>query len=284
MQNEAGNQGIYQNGFVNFTEYFATEKDVWIRNIGNTQISLEFDAGNGNKIGECIPRVGDPTNLSQRVPWDAIKNSPQFRNLVNRSPRIMILMLPEQAMEFFRQKATRNGRFIKDTATNEKVPDVRAMMEDAEKRRKKKLTPPPKETTSARDLQSQEPAVRNFDKPASAQELDAIERGHGPGQAANLGQGDVRIDDIVNGRVMYLCNQVSYELSPEQRMPAKELLEELDDIRDQLTMDDFNHVMSFGGWPTVKSWARAGAAELASREQNYEEPGGEAETAAPVTA
>lgn len=280
---DEGNQGIYQNGFVNFTEYFKEEKDVWVRNIGNTQISLEFDAGNGNKIGECLPRVGDPTNLSQRVPWDAIKNSPQFRNMVNRSPRIMVLMLPDQAMEFFRKKAERNGRFIKDTASGQKIPDVRGMMEEAEQRRKKKLTPPPKETTSARDLQSQEPAVRNFDKPATAQELDAIERGVGPGMAANLGpDGNVRIDDVVNGRVMYLCNQVSYELPPEARMPAKELLEELDDIRDQLTMEDYNHIMSFGGWPTVKAWARQGAADLAAREQSYEEA--EAEASASVTA
>jgi hypothetical protein len=64
-------------------------------------------------------------------------------------------------------------------------------------------------------------------------------------------------------------------------MPAKELLEELESMRDRMSMEDANHVMSFGGWPTVKNWARELSREIAAREMDYtEEPAGAAEATA----
>lgn len=270
MEQGKSNHGIYDNGFVNFTEFFKEEKDVWIRNIGNTNISLEFDAGNGNKIGECIPVVGDPINLSQRVPWDAIKNSAQFRNMVNRSPRILLILLSDQAMKFYRLKAERNNQFM--SGPNGKIPDVAKAMEHADQRRKHKLSPPPKDRESLAGMeQQQQQHGQNFAPPESVQELNAIERGQGPGRPANLGDQDVRVDEIVNPRVLHLCQQVSYELPPESRMPARELLEELDSIRDTLSLEDVNHIMSYGGWPTVKNWARELAKEIADKDMNYDE-------------
>lgn len=258
------------NGFVNFTEFFREEKDVWVQNIGRNLISLEFDSGNGNKIGKLIPRVSDPINLSREVPWDAIKNSADFRKQVMRNPKIMKLLTAQEAEEWFARKAASNKKHVIDQSTGQKIPDVGWAMADAERRINKQINPvenpDPIVTTDGRQMTVD--GLHNGPRgTASSRELDDIERGVGPGAAANIGKdGHLELREVVNPRVLHLCQQVSYELSPAERMPARELLDELQSMEDHLTLEDVNHIQSFGTYKPVKAWARQQATRIASEQ------------------
>lgn len=257
------------NGFVNFTEYFREEKDVWVQNIGRTLISLEFDTGNGNKIGRCIPLIADPINLSREVPWDAIKNSADFRKMVMRQPRILRLLTSEEAEAFFAQRAAKKNMYIVDQATGDKIPDAGWAMADAERRINKQLSPVEDGsqivTTDGRAM-TVDSLHKGPQGTASGRELDAIERGEGPGAPANVGkQGMIEIREMVNPRVLHLCQQVSMELAPEERMGARELLDELEALEPQLSIEDANHIQSFGTYKPIKRWARDLAGRLASQ-------------------
>ena len=71
---------------VNWTEYFREEKDIFVQNIANAQISLSFETSPGHIQGFLVPHTRDPFNLTQHIPFEAIKKSADFRRMLNRRP------------------------------------------------------------------------------------------------------------------------------------------------------------------------------------------------------
>lgn len=73
----------------------------------------------------------------------------------------------------------------------------------------------------------------------------------------------VSVEDAVNPRLHHLCAQVQPMLKPEQRMPVNELMAEVLDLEESLTLDDLTYLQSQGYYPTVKKWAETKYAEVA---------------------
>ena len=232
-------------GMIDFTEYFREEKDVWVRNIGDEQISLEFDTGNGNKIPKCIQLTGDPENLTLEVPWDAIKNSHDFRIILRRAPPALVVMTYDQVEAHFRQKAERRGITIEEAVAQ------------AEARRQRDRAPPDRLGATVDEISGR-------GRTETQREFEELQQGGtGSGSSANLGKhGVVQIRDVVHPRVLHLCNQVTTDVDPQDRMPAREMLDELEAIRGRLKLEDANHIMSFGFHTTVKKFGQALAAEV----------------------
>lgn len=229
----------------NFTEFFKEERDVWVKTLISGQVSIEFEVNSGHNIGICIPYTGDPFCLTDRVPFEAIKRSTQLRTLCGprRSPRTgevkppaLALLTAEQAYELRAQKASRKGLWLKDHLGNfitdddgHKVPDVDAvdMLVNTAALPPQVIVTPPDE-----DMGEKKPLV-------------------------------MRIADVVNPRVMYLCAQVGDHLAENERITADALLIELEAIEQDLKVKDFEYIRNNGFFKTIKAWAdeRVGAAQ-----------------------
>jgi hypothetical protein len=200
----------------NWTEFFKEERDVFVQNVANAQVSIEFETAPGHAEGFLFKQTRDPVNLTQHIPFAAIKGSIQFRKMINRNPPVLTLLTEAEYNTWYERKAARSG------STPEEV-IAKAAEERKALAEKPKLTP-----TSLPDSDDQGSAAPP--EPVSEEE-------------------------VINPRVLHLMTQVSMELQPAERMPAKELLQQLQDMEDALTIDDLEYVRSRGTYQIVKKWA-----------------------------
>ena len=91
-----------------FTDYFKEERDVYVQNLSNTQISLGFGVA-PNVSSALIPETRKPYNLSQYVPFKDLKNSVDLRKMLNRKPATLILLEEEEYMDFYENLAAKKG-------------------------------------------------------------------------------------------------------------------------------------------------------------------------------
>jgi len=246
----------------NFTEYFREERDVYVQNISNAQLSLEFNMGEGRVEGFTIPSIRDPINLTQHIPFIAIKNSMDFRKLLSRRPPVLNLLSQEEYEAYYAKRAKARGMVTADGD-----PDVDAAIDMAEEKRRR---------TSDKTLRENV----TDEKPAPIHEV--IEKGTGPGGAARFGERQrvapselVSEDEVISPRVLHLCNQVKAELEENQRMPATDLLEALQEIPN-LKIDDYEHIRAHGYYKTVKKWAKMEMGRLVQEQEEAEEQAAEA--------
>jgi hypothetical protein len=102
--------GSYQ---TNWTNFFAQDKDVYVQNLGSTNIQLEFRGPNGN-IYVLIPKTRKPLNLTQHVPFDMLASNPDFRKVINRNPPILRLMTEEEFIQYYEDIATQYGTSVEE--------------------------------------------------------------------------------------------------------------------------------------------------------------------------
>jgi hypothetical protein len=93
----------------NFTDYFREEKDIWIQNISSNQVTCQFEISTGNYQSVLIQKSRDPINLTQQIPFQIIKNSPDFRKLANRRPPVFRVMTEDEVKAYYLQKAGNAG-------------------------------------------------------------------------------------------------------------------------------------------------------------------------------
>ena len=236
----------------NFTDYFKQERDVYVQNVANAQVSCEFPLAPGRVEGFLFPHNRDPINLSQFIPFHAIKDSMDFRKLLSRRPPALQLLTEDEYRAFFKDKAKKNS--LLDA---EGEPDVDAAIDASEERRRR---------TADRNLR--EPITDKNPEPIH----EVVEKGTGPGGIPHFGEKQrvaskeiVTEDDVINPRVLHLCNQVKSEIPEEERMPAKDLLESLQEIP-VLTMDDYEHIRAHGFYKTVKKWAKQQMGSLSEKD------------------
>ena len=241
----------------NFTDHFKDEHDVYVQNVANAQVSCEFPLAPGRVEGFLFPHVRDPINLSQFIPFHAIKDSMDFRKLLSRRPPALQILTLEEYQAYYQDKAQRNG-----LVDNSGKPDIDAAIDASEERRRR---------TADRNLR--EPVTDKTPEPIH----EIIEKGTGPGGIPHFGEKQrvaskeiVTEDDVISPRVLHLCNQVKSEIPEEERMPAKDLLEALQEIP-TLTMDDYEHVRSHGFYNTVKKWDKQQMSTMAEKDNEKEE-------------
>jgi hypothetical protein len=207
----------------NFTEYFREERDVYVQNKSNTQVSLQFETSPGRIDSVLIPRDKKPLNLTQMVPFKAIKESVDLRKMVNRTPPVLALLTEAEFLAYYEKLAEQVG-----------VPTEAAIAE-AHK--------------TQRDLQDKR--IFTTPDPRSRKTLDeeAEERKDEPADP----------QDKVTARIVGLCNSVGEDIPEKDRMSANDMLEEIKDL-DQgqaLTRADLEYLQGHGHYKAVKNWATA---------------------------
>ena len=216
----------------NFTEYFREERDVYIQNKSNTQVSLQFETSPGRIDSVLIPRDKKPLNLTQMVPFKAIKESVDLRKMVNRTPPVLVLLTEEDFNAYYENLAAQAG-----TSAQAAIADAHKTQRDLQDKRI--FTNPDPRTRKTLD----EEADERKDEPADPQ-------------------------DKVTARIVGICNSVGEDIPEKDRISANDMLEEIKDL-DQgqaLTRADLEYLQGHGHYKAVKNWATMTYAERWSQE------------------
>jgi hypothetical protein len=204
----------------NFTKFFLQPSDIYVQNISSTQVAMQFDMGNGQMMPFILPPKRDPVNLTQHVPWDAVARSMDFRKLLNRRPPVLQLITEEAFNTFYEKRRAQQN-----------LPSREAAIAQADEERQK---------IERRVLDSSDEA-----RPTKAEMVRPTE-----------GNRTVTEDELIHPRVLHLMAQVGPDVPDKDKMPARQMLEELQGISDQLKVDDLEMIRSKGFWKGVKTWAR----------------------------
>lgn len=205
----------------NFTKYFEAEKDVYIQNVSNGNVSLQFGSGD-QVVTFSLQRKRDPINLTNHVPFDLIKKSMDFRKIINRPIPVVKLLSEEEYAEWYQTRAAQEGVSIDEAISKAETARIEA---------RTKVLGDTMPSTAA--------AAADSDETEDAGTHAASE------------------EDLVNPRCLYLTHQGSNAIPKDQRMAAPELLQELKDLEEELTVEDFDYVISHISYDTVKKWAKA---------------------------
>jgi hypothetical protein len=197
----------------NFTDFFKEERDVYVQNISNAQVSCLFEISSGNYQSVLLPQSRDPVNFTQQIPFHIIKNSPDFRKLANRRPPVLKLMTEEEFKAYYMAKYGPNWLEGMDMAEKKRAEIASHVI-------------PPK-PSEEEETKKPDPAER------------------------------VMEEDLISPKVQHLCLQVDVQIPEKEKMKASELLESLQIIEEDLTLDDLEYIRAKGFWKTVKQWAKA---------------------------
>jgi len=230
----------------NWTDFFKTERDIYVQNIANAQISLSFEISPGNIQSFIVPHTRDPFNLTQHIPFSAIKSSADFRKMLNRRPAALQVMTEEEFRAYYQRKAQNTGKSTWEAA-----------VDAAEERRQ--------------GMQNRQDKIE-IPKPAPIHEV-VEDDGHLGGKKEVKAFQVITEQEAVNPKVLHLCLQVNHQIADNEKMKAHALLEEFQMMEEGLKLDDFEYIQSHGYWKTVKNWAKAKVAELASKSEGADDVG-----------
>lgn len=90
---------------MNFTQFFKTEQELYVQNISNGQVSLQFGSGD-EAVAFKLARRRDPIVLTNHVPFSLVAKSMDFRKLCTKG-RIKLLTEAEY-LAHFEGKAKKN--------------------------------------------------------------------------------------------------------------------------------------------------------------------------------
>jgi hypothetical protein len=216
--------------------------------VSNAQVSVAFEVATGHVESLLFPNKRDPLNLTQYFPFGVIKNSMDFRKMLTRRPAALTLLSEAEYQVFYSNKAKEEGLFVKDG--KKQVPDVEAAINLAEEERRAYQNKAP--LPNARPSEPLHDVVQDDPHFGGKKEVRAHEQ--------------LQVEDVVNPRILHLCNQVKSELTDQEKMSANELLGELKSLRADLKMDDFEYIRAHGWYQSVKKWAKAAMADVAEKE------------------
>jgi len=206
----------FRSAMVNFTNYFTTEREVYVQNVSNSQIALNFSMGPGNDFPVIIPKTRKPFNLTHYVPFAAIKNSTDLRKILTRRPPALQLLEEEVYMKYYEDIATANN-----TSVDDEMGKAYDIMEGI--MRKDKL---PSETLQREMETLKEEKIEALMKP-----------------------------DVIHPSVIGLCAK-SDPNQGTQRLAAGDFIEDLRSLAPELTREDWEFVQSKAPYKTVKSFAQ----------------------------
>lgn len=259
----------------NWNEFFANRLDgeVWLQNITDTQVSLAIENPPGDPIYVRVPPMPDPFPLTNYVSFDAIKKSANLRQMVSKrrasanglpAQPILLLLDSEQVDLFYTAKA-RSLQLIREDGS----PDIDAAMAEAQRERD--------DLNSMAPAEDEMPSAKNgyrFAPPKSAQELlsmDLASRGLAvspdgtvvqQNRVASVGLAET---EVINPKVLHLCQQVKSDIDVMQRMPEAQFLRNVQQLDAVLKIDDWQYIESKGYWPKVRKYARKRISELAQQ-------------------
>lgn len=219
----------------NFTKFFAEERDILVQNISNCNVVVQFDVGNGHVEPFTFNNTKDPVNLTQFIPFTAIKGSMDFRKMLNRTPPALQLLTKEEHDRYFENLKSKLGLKSVDEAFNLAEERRNAYME-------RRPLPDAPDPIKLHEVVEDDQLGRKVVKPLES----------------------VSVAEEINPRVLNLCLQVHPQVPEPQKMTAQQFLTEVDTI-DGLTLTDWAYIQDNGTYKTVKNFAKKKLAELAAR-------------------
>lgn len=222
---------------INFTDFFKEEKDIYVQNVSNCQVSVSFEVAPGRSESYLFTNSKDPVNLTRFIPFHAIKSSMDLRRMLNRVPPALQLLTETEHDAYYSKSARDQGLKSADEA-----------MAKAEARRMA--------------VQNHQPLP---DAPDPIKIHEVVEDGQrlGEKKLVKSTAASVSEADEINPRVLNLCLQVHPSIPDQQKMTAQQMLAELDTM-DSLAMLDWEYLQSHGYYKSVRNLARKKVAELAS--------------------
>jgi hypothetical protein len=205
----------------NFTEYFREERDVYVQNKSNTQVSLQFETSPGRIESVLIPRDKKPLNLTQIVPFTAIKASVDLRKMVNRRPPVLALLSETDFLAYYERIAQQMN-----AAPESVISEAQQHQRDLQDRRVF-TEPEPRGRKTLEDM-----AEERKDEPADPQ-------------------------DKVTARIVGICNSVGEDVPEKDRLAAGPMLDEIKDLDagTALTRADLEYLQGHGFYKSIKNWA-----------------------------
>ena len=193
----------------NFTEFFKVERDIYVSNISNCQVSVTFEVSPGHSENYLFTNSKDPVNLTRHIPFHAIKSSMDLRRMLNRIPPALTLLTDEEFNNYYTKQVKTHGFKSVDEA-----------IDKAEQRRA---------------------AIHNRttlpDAPDPIKLHDVVEDGKhlGEHKVVRSNLGEVSEAEEINPRVLNLCLQIHPSIPDQQKMSAQQMLSELD-VLDNLSL------------------------------------------------
>ena len=220
----------------NWTKFFEKEGDIYVQNISTSQVSLEFETSPGHSEGFLLKATRNPVNITQHIPFNAVKGSPAFRKMLNRRPPVLQILSEEEFVEYYERKAGAWGVKSAEEAIDKAEQERLGLVHKTAYTTDDKPQPIHEVLSDGRSLSDPKKEVRAFDSVSS--------------------------DEVINSRVLHLCTQVHSDIKDSEKMKANEMLSELETVESELKIDDYEYLRSHGYWKSVKNWAKARLAKM----------------------
>lgn len=239
-----------QGRIVNWTAYFSEKRDIYIRNVSDTNITFPIIRRNGTTQDVSLPKSPDPLNLTALVAFEDIEASPDFRQIVNRrDPK---------------------GRPYVQVMTEE---EYRRYYEDMGRANQMSASEAERQAEMARQMYRQQVGQQeSMPEPIHR----VVEQGSGPAGATHIGEKQrvastgefVAEADEIRDPLLVLFHNVSQDIEEERVksdregrafsqanvMQANRILQEVRSMRD-LTEAELLYIQAKGYWKSVKIWA-----------------------------
>jgi hypothetical protein len=215
LKRDPTKEGKMTDQVTNFTEFFRNERDIYVQNKSNTQVSMQFETHPGRIESVLLPRDKKPINLTNLVPFDALKQSVDLRKMITRRPPVLVFLEENDYIKYYEDLAAAK----KSTADAE--------IESAH--------------TYQRDLQDR----RVFTNPT----LTAAERKTLDEEAQARAEEPADPDEKIQPRIYGMCTSAGDDVAEKDRLGAREMLEELKDM--VLTTGDLEFLLGHVKYKSV---------------------------------
>lgn len=225
------------NVLIDLKKYIQEHEDIYVKNNSNTQISMSIQRKGIHLADDIlIPRTSRPICLSRHFDADDIVGSRDFKRVFYRNPPILTLMTHEEYIKYHQDKAESNGTSIEEELEKSMEMDNRTINKIASGT-----------VTSTIPMRSEAKPPIDFS-----------------------GDSDDDFEEVtkIHPRVQGLLAQVGPQLGEKSEwMKAADMLEELEMIEDDLSVDDLALISSESYWKTVKKWASEKLEKMAPEEE-----------------
>ncbi len=220
LKHDPTKEGKMTESIYNFTEFFREERDIYVQNCSNTQVSMQFETYPGRIEAVLLPKSKDPINLTNLVPFDALKQSVDLRKMFTRRPPVLVPMSEQEYADYY------------DNVAKSKQMTRDKVIDDAHRYQ--------------RDLQDK----RVFTNPTKDPQDRKTIAEHAAEQAALPPDPEQKLTPRVAG----LCQGAQEDIEEKDRYSATEILDELREM--DLTLGDLEFVMGHGVYKSVKAYAQ----------------------------
>ena len=243
-----------QGRIVNWTEFFREERDIYVRNMTSTNISITFGRGPETRY-VSLPMSPDPINLTAEVSFEELKYAEDFRKICNAKDKkgrpYLDVMTEEEYRQYFDEKAKR-------TKTSYEEAVLRA-----------------------------EQARANY-KQRVQEEINSVTAPAGPNASQTVVGGPsmpVQTDDAIRDRVRVIMHQLEQDITEEKNRAAgsgtpfdaskirqaAEILQELATMRDW-SREELEFIRDKCYWPSIKRWVSVELQKINSAPSEGEVP------------